>query len=66
MRELGKKERDKRGCLYCADCKTYRKTNRRMCKHAKCPYRELDKFENYEEYFNAKCGALTGLLEQVK
>lgn len=46
MRKLSKKEKQKRGCKYCTDHKGEK------CKYAKCPYHELDRFKDYEDYFN--------------
>lgn len=63
MRVVGKDEREKRGCIYCLDFKG--KTNRGKCKHDECPYRELDDYETYEDYFKSQSTALTGLLEEV-
>lgn len=63
MRVVEKNERDKRGCLYCLDFKG--NTNRGKCKHDECPYRELDDYETYEDYFKSQGTALTGLLEEV-
>lgn len=65
MRVVEKNERDKRGCLYCTDYKNVGKGKGMMCKFDKCPYRELDDYETYEDYFKAKSTALTGLLEEA-
>lgn len=59
MRAVSKEERDKRGCLYCHDYK--KRYGLRECKHDKCPYRELDEFETYEDYVNANGGFLDDL-----
>ena len=69
MRELSKREIEKRGCKYCADvippgyigrfthCK---------CPHEKCPYHELDKVKTYQEYLKkAKVGGLAKLLANL-
>lgn len=45
MRIISKKEKKKRGCMYCLDYK------KRRCIHEKCPYHELDKYKTYNEYF---------------
>lgn len=45
MRKIIKKERKKRGCKYCLD---YKKDK---CKHAECPYHELDNYATYEKFF---------------
>ena len=61
MRALGKEEKEKRGCLYCLDCRV--KTNRVCCKHNECPYHELDEYETYEDFFNSQGGLLENLFE---
>lgn len=61
MRILKQKEVTKRGCNYCMDMerhkveKEYENGNKHMiyskfCPHDRCPYRELDKFETYDDY----------------
>lgn len=65
MRVVGSAEKDKRGCLYCLDWIKVGKKRGVMCKHDECPYRELDDFETYEDYFKAQGSALTGLFEEV-
>lgn len=52
MRAVEKEEKEKRGCLYCRDYKS--KQGKRGCKHDECPYRELDEFETYEDYFKSQ------------
>lgn len=53
-RMLTDKERAQRGCLYCMDVVTTGKHSTyyagRYCPHEQCPYRELDRFEDYERY----------------
>jgi hypothetical protein len=39
----------KRGCRYCLD---YKKKS--GCKHAECPYHELDGINTYEEYYQSR------------
>lgn len=62
MRVVDKNEKEKRGCLYCHDYKKVRGAKNRMCKHDECPYRELDEFESYEDYFKAQGGVFAGVL----
>ena len=58
MRPLTSKEMRKRGCEWCLDHKRHslRKDSRgynvlvHVCCHKICPYRELDKYETYDEY----------------
>lgn len=59
MRALGQEEKEKRGCLYCLDYIV--RGGRGACKHWKCPYRELDEFETYEEYFNLHSDGLADI-----
>ena len=63
MRALGKAEKDKRGCLYCLEFKG--STNRGRCEHDECPYRELDDYETYEDYFKSQSTDLASLLEEI-
>ena len=64
MRVVDKNEKEKRGCLYCLDYKKVRGTKNRMCKHDECPFRELDEFESYEDFFKAQGNVLAGLFEE--
>lgn len=57
MRVVSIEEKKKRGCIYCRDRK-----RGGMCKHDKCPYRELDGYETYEDYFQSQGGILETLL----
>ncbi len=61
MRTVSAKERKKRGCDYCADFKM----KGRKCKHDKCPYKELNGFKTYEDYYKSKSGFWAGFLEGV-
>lgn len=54
MRIVKEDERKKRGCIYCLDYKTHH--GYKKCKHDKCPYRELDNYESYEDYFRSRPG----------
>lgn len=60
MRKLGKKEKKKRGCLYCLDRKSGK------CKHDECPYRELDEYESYNDYLKSEIGIFNELLKAVR
>lgn len=48
MRLVKKGERRQRGCRFCLD---YQGAKR--CPHSKCPYTELDGYDDYEEFYNA-------------
>ena len=57
LRPLTSSEMRKRGCEYCADhawikvetgYKYFKKCH--ACKHDICPYRELDKYDTYDQY----------------
>lgn len=61
MRVVGKKEREKMGCIYCCDYK--KRKGVRMCKHEECPYHELDGYETYEDFFHSQAGLLEGPFE---
>lgn len=58
MRTIRQKEKNKRGCIYCADMK------KGKCKHDKCPYHELDGFKTYEEYFKSKCSIFDEIFKE--
>ena len=55
MRPLTSREMAKRGCIYCLEHKRVKlypgdvKKNH-ACVYNVCPYRELDKYNTYEEY----------------
>lgn len=57
VRVVSSAEKKKRGCMYCVD--NVREENSRgihvgrYCPHDKCPYSELDKYDDYEEYMKA-------------
>lgn len=63
MRQLTRKEIKKRGCEYCLYMqrkKHYIKSEKsnyyrqsRLCMFEKCPFRELDKYETYEDYLES-------------
>lgn len=61
MRTVSTKERIKRGCNYCTD-----QLRGRKCKHDQCPYKELDNFKTYEDYYKSTPEFLTELLKGVK
>ena len=65
MRIVSATERIKRGCEYCTDFKKNKNIGSR-CKYNKCPYKELDGFKTYEDYYKSKPGLLTELLKGVK
>lgn len=56
MRTLDKKERIKRGCIYCADSEAHvhKHHSTLLCKHETCPYHELDNYNTYESYLASK------------
>lgn len=60
MRIVEKKERKQRGGKYCLDY-----AGAKRCPHAKCPYIELDKYEDYEEYFATIDGDLRQLFKDI-
>lgn len=65
MREVSIRERQKRGCLYCADC-SCGSGKHTKCPYDKCPYHELDGFKSYEAYLKkSKKGGLGRLLEAL-
>lgn len=49
MRCLKRHEIDHRGCLICADMQS--KGAHLKCQHDECPYKVLDKYESYDEFF---------------
>ena len=54
MRPLTSKEIRKRGCEWCTDYKWHKFSEKdcrtRVCIHNICPYRELDKYDTYDDY----------------
>ena len=60
MRRLTTKEVKKRGCAYCLDSRRGEHirnmigTSSLKCIHDKCPYYELNKYKNYEEYIKSE------------
>lgn len=59
MRYVSMKERQKRGCLECYDRRMRSKGI--SCPYDRCPYRELDKYDNYEDFIQEK-ECIIGLL----
>lgn len=57
MRYLRLYEKKQRGCAYCLDMSVvhddYDKPHF-SCKHSKCPYTVLDKYETYEEFLESE------------
>ena len=53
VRCLKRHEIDQRGCLICADMRTAGtgKESHLACLHDECPYKVLDKYESYDEFF---------------
>lgn len=57
-RTIPNKEKKQRGCIYCADALNEgdRKSSYyvgRFCPHLRCPYHELDKYDDYGDYMKA-------------
>jgi hypothetical protein len=58
MRILTWKEKNKRGCLDCADMvitlsKDDARVRCRACIHDVCPYHELDQFDTYKQFLKS-------------
>ena len=62
MHEVSKEEQEKRGCRYCTKLTRVRGVSDNgniytaytyICPFAKCPYRDLDNFETYDEYLES-------------
>lgn len=60
MRILNSKEKKKRGCECCTDCKRKKiKAETKyiilfMCSHDSCPYHELDKYDTYDDFLQSE------------
>lgn len=57
-RHVTDKEKKKRGCIYCMDTLTTGSKQStyyvgRFCPHLRCPYHELDKYDDYGDYMKA-------------
>lgn len=57
-RHVTDKEKKKRGCVYCMDALTTGNKQStyyigRFCPYEECPYRELDKYDDYGDYIKA-------------
>ena len=55
MRPLTSREMTKRGCVWCLDYKKVKilpgdEKRNNACVHNICPYRELDKYDTYDDY----------------
>ena len=59
MRYVSMKERQKRGCLECIHRRMRRKGV--SCPYDRCPYRELDKYDRYEDFVQ-ETECIVGLL----
>ena len=57
------KERKKRGCLECTD--GYMTKSGIRCPYESCPYKELDRFSNYND-FVGKTDGIVGLILKAK
>lgn len=58
MRIVKVKERRQRGCEYCADAKGKKVIK---CPYDKCPYKVLDKYDNYYDYLKSNDAMLPRL-----
>lgn len=62
MRILTQREKNKRGCMECADriITISREDGRKRCMaciHNQCPYHELDPYDTYSQYLKATKGS---------
>lgn len=58
MRGITYEERRKYGCCDCSDLvsKMWHKERRTLCPHDKCPYKELNDYDSFDEYLKENQG----------